>query len=115
MTARAIARHYAALLPGGVDGVELLPPARMRTATTLPPPWTAADGTLQPAGWALGYGVGAVAGTARRLIGHGGFGGSKGQADLECRLAFGLTKNLFSSNGSEGVVADELQKALGLL
>ena len=26
MTARAVARHYAALLPGGVDGIELLPP-----------------------------------------------------------------------------------------
>src|SRR5262249_12177992 len=33
MTARAIARHYAALLPGGVDGIELLSPDRIREAT----------------------------------------------------------------------------------
>ncbi len=33
MSARAVARHYAALLPGGVDGVELLPPERIRLAT----------------------------------------------------------------------------------
>lgn len=30
MSARAIARHYASLLPGGVDGVELLPPPAHR-------------------------------------------------------------------------------------
>ena len=38
MSARAVARHYAALVPGGVDGVELLPPARVKAATVLQNP-----------------------------------------------------------------------------
>ena len=33
MSARAVARHYAALLPGGVDGIELLPQSRIKIAT----------------------------------------------------------------------------------
>ncbi|MFA4945729.1 MAG: serine hydrolase domain-containing protein [Lentisphaeria bacterium] len=117
MTARAIARHYAALVPGGVDGVELLPPARVKLATTMPPPWTGADGTPQPSHWALGYAVETgvtAAGAPWRQIGHGGFGGSKGNADPQCRFAFGLTKNLFSGNGGEGLVAAELRRLLAL-
>jgi len=43
MSARAIARHYAALLPGGVDGVALLPPERVREATA----WQKLDGAAE--------------------------------------------------------------------
>jgi len=57
MTARAIARPYAALLPGGVDGVELLPPERIRLATETQWPGNAKPGD-QPPGHRLGYGVG---------------------------------------------------------
>lgn len=90
MNARAIAKHYAALLPGGVDGIELLPPDRVRMATAgqhLP------DGTPLQGG--LGYMLGGedlVMGPPS-AFGHGGYGGSLGFAGPESELAFGLTKN----------------------
>ena len=55
MNARAIARHYAALLPGGVEGVELLPPARVRLATERQYPTPPGESAMNQA---LGYGTG---------------------------------------------------------
>lgn len=96
MTARAIARHYAALLPGGVDGVELLPPARVLEATA-PQGLLIPEGTDSP--WALGYARQpqcAIPGAERPAFGHGGYGGSMGFADPGRKLAVGLTRNAFN-------------------
>ncbi|MFA6961540.1 MAG: serine hydrolase domain-containing protein [Opitutaceae bacterium] len=92
MTARDLARHYAALCPGGVDGVELLPPSRMKEAL--------AKGDMpEVEGWGprgLGYGLGeegAVIGRRKTCFGHGGHGGSQGFADLDHGLAVAFVRN----------------------
>jgi len=114
MNARGVARHYAALLPGGVDGVELLPPERMRLATELQIPGEGFVEGVTPRkglGYALGdYGVG------KNPIGfgHNGFGGSTGYAHPTYRLAVGVTRNRFTSNNLADLVAKELAGALGI-
>jgi CubicO group peptidase (beta-lactamase class C family) len=110
MNARAIARHYAALLPGGVDGVELLPPARVNVVAT--PHRIGNDDPLQ---MALGYGLvgGQPGDTYVSAFGHGGYGGSIGLADRDTGLAFGFTKNLFSSADTTGQVMMVLRDAMG--
>ncbi len=117
MTARALARHYAALTPGGVDGVELLPPQRVRLATELQLQTTVpAPGAPASARFALGYGLGGEGnlelGTRPTAFGHGGYGGAIGFADPQYRLAVGLTKNFFSKNGATVNIMQRLRKAL---
>lgn len=93
MNARAVARHYAALLPGGVDGIELLPPRRIATATA-PQGLYRSDG--EPSAHALGYARQtnvSLPGDPRVAFGHGGYGGSDGWADPGRHLAVGITKN----------------------
>jgi CubicO group peptidase (beta-lactamase class C family) len=90
-SARAIARHYAALVGTGVDGVRLLDPAVVQAAT----------GTRQSVGadkeGDLGFGLGyARMGTVTdpgAIFGHAGYGGATGFAIPGKRLAVGLTKN----------------------
>lgn len=94
-TARALARHYAALLGDGVGGVRLLPPERVRVATTLQT--DARDVVLDSTPRkALGYWLGgaddAIMGTRLSAFGHGGYSGAQGFADPEVGLALGLTK-----------------------
>jgi CubicO group peptidase (beta-lactamase class C family) len=92
MNARALARHYAALLPGGVDGVELLPASRLAEATT----WEKyRDPAGEPAIWGLGYTRMEIPWKGRTIegFGHGGYGGSMGFAFPEARLAIGYTRN----------------------
>lgn len=90
-SARAIARMYASLL-GEVDGVRLLPPARMREATAL-----SASGVDEvfgmPTSWALGYSIGAPGLDRETAFGVGGVGGSFAYADPATGIAFGLNKN----------------------
>jgi CubicO group peptidase (beta-lactamase class C family) len=94
MSARALARFYAALLPGGVDGVELLPPERVRRATC-PPAGVQPDG---PRPMAMGFRTFPdLAGPAS--FGHAGYGGSLGLADPERGIAFGYAHNLFTPQG----------------
>lgn len=79
-TARDLARFYAALLPGGIDGVELLPPSRVETALS---------------GCPLGYETGepeSALGDARSF-GHAGHGGSVAFADLRRGFAFAFVRN----------------------
>jgi CubicO group peptidase (beta-lactamase class C family) len=116
MSARALARHYAALIPGGADGVELLPSERVRLATQrqmpTPPP---APGTTGPQFAALGYWLGGEnldMGTRITAFGHGGYGGAMGFADPEYRLAVGVTKNFISKNGATVNILQRLRKAL---
>lgn len=113
MNAHAIARHYAALLPGGVDGIELLPPERVRLATEMQKPEHPENGDY-PKDWGLGYhigGNGAYYGGAS-AFGHAGYGGSDGFADPELRLAVGWTKNLFEHEWPWRPILDELRGAL---
>ncbi len=109
MNARAIARHYAALLPGGVEGVELLPPERIREAIV----WHEPPGEA-PLHFGLGYLVGGEGSNmgSENSFGHGGYGGSLGFADLETGLAFGFTRNLFSPAPTLEKVLGELRAAL---
>ena len=88
-SARAIARHYAALLPGGVDGVELLPCTRLQRALE----WQKLDGPdTGYSNWLLGYkAVEPFApGTPFTAFGHAGYGGAIGYADNRARLAVAM-------------------------
>ncbi|HEX9342986.1 MAG TPA: serine hydrolase, partial [Actinomycetota bacterium] len=94
VSARAIARMYAALL-GEVDGVRLLPPERLREATAV-----SSSGVDQvfgmPTTWALGYSVGGLGAGAQdnpTVFGVGGVGGSFAFGDTASGIAFAVTKN----------------------
>ena len=92
MTAHDLARHYAALCPGGVDGVELLPPARVAQALEEA---DASVPTSMPS-LGLGYGLGqegSVMGSRKTCFGTGGHGGSLGFADPDHGLALGFARN----------------------
>ena len=101
MSARAIARHYAALLPGGVEGVELLPPARVEIAVERA---VAADG--EPSGFGLGYALEMF--DAPRTFGHPGYGGSIGLADRESGWALGFARNRFSDHDAARALWNEI-------
>jgi len=110
MSARALARHYAALLPGGVDGVELLPPSRIRLATEDQHTKNAEGEEFT---WALGYQRRAGrTGVSEATFGHDGYGGSSGFADPARGLAVGVTRNLFNAESVAGLVLAELNAAL---
>ena len=99
MTARAMARLYAALL-GEVDGVRLLSPERLREVTTLA---TAGNDELlgMPATWTLGYSTGAPGPrmeTVRTLFGVGGVGGSFAYGDTIRGIGFALAKNRLAAD-----------------
>jgi CubicO group peptidase (beta-lactamase class C family) len=114
MNALALARHYAALLPGGVEGIELLPPARVRLATEPQHPAQPASGDY-PTGWGLGYQIGepgSLMGETAAAFGHGGYGGSSGFADVSRGLAVGLTRNLFQENDGSREILAELRRSL---
>ena len=111
MTARAIARHYAALLPGGVDGIELLPPERVRRAIEPQRPGNAQPGDPPP-NHRLGYMVSEIfPGTE---FGHDGYGGAIGGANLDHQLAFGFTRNRFSSESPRPRLSQTLRQTFGL-
>lgn len=120
MNARALARHYAALVGDGVGGVRLLPPERVRIATALQ---TDADDVVlgMPVRKSLGYGLGGPLSPFSERItafGHPGYGGATGFADPQYGLAFALTKNrlAFSAPGESTAnkVAQTVRSALGI-
>ena len=94
MSARAVARMYAALL-GEVDGAGLVSAERLREISA-----AAFSGVDQlmgfPATWALGYSVGRPGTDPQEpptVFGIGGVGGSYAYADTATGVAFALTKN----------------------
>jgi CubicO group peptidase (beta-lactamase class C family) len=123
MSARGLARHYAMLANWGeLDGVRILPEARVRAAIE-----------LQSFEWdevykvrvrrSLGYRRGRDCGplAAPDAFGHVGGGGSFGYADPSVRLAIALAKNYFTYNtGSSSarpapnVIAAAVFEAIGL-
>lgn len=110
MNAVAIARHYAALLPGGVDGIHLLTPERIKLATEPQKPDHPQSEDYRK-DWGLGYHTGGELYRDESAFGHGGYGGSNGFADPRCRLAVGLTKNLFHKDDTVKLIIDELRSA----
>jgi len=94
VTARAVARMYAALL-GKVDRVRLISPERLRAVSAV-----AMSGVDQvfgfPTAWGLGYSIGQFLSNAQEtptVFGVGGVGGSHAYADSATGTAFALTKN----------------------
>jgi CubicO group peptidase (beta-lactamase class C family) len=117
MNARSLARHYAALACGELDGVRLWSPGRLALATALQ-----TDAVDRVSGIAsrkaLGYVLGeplSTMGDRPTAFGHGGAGGSIGFADPEYRFAFGLTKNrLLPTDDTARLIAGEVRAALGI-
>jgi CubicO group peptidase (beta-lactamase class C family) len=114
VTARAVARMYAALL-GPVDGVRLISPERLEQVSAV-----AASGEDQvfgfPTAWGLGYSIGQFMSNAhetQHIFGVGGVGGSHAYADRRSGTTFALTKNRLVQNfdtaeAVAAVVADAL-------
>ena len=94
VSARAVARMYAALL-GEVDGVRLISPERLREVSAV-----AMSGVDEifgfPTSWGLGYSIGQFMSNAhetQHVFGVGGIGGSHAYADTKTGTTFALTKN----------------------
>jgi CubicO group peptidase (beta-lactamase class C family) len=109
LSARALARHYAALLPGGVDGVELLTPEQVKKVTTF--------GASDPAdtNHVLGYGFQGdrpPLGQPVTTFGHGGHGGSNGYANTAHHYAVGYTRNRFDDGAVPLEIFEAIAKAL---
>ena len=99
MTARAMARMYAALL-GEVDGVRLISPERLREVSA--PAFSGTDEIMgNPVTWALGYSIGGLGAQTRETVfGFGGVGGSFACADTATGTTFALTKNRLTADFS---------------
>jgi CubicO group peptidase (beta-lactamase class C family) len=114
MSARAVARMYAALL-GEVDGVRPISPERLREISAV-----AFSGDDQimgfPSTWALGYSIGRLGTDPQEtptVFGMGGFGGSHAYADTATGTTFALTKNrLTPSFAAAEQVAGTVAKAV---
>jgi CubicO group peptidase (beta-lactamase class C family) len=94
VSARAIARMYAALL-GPVDGIRLLTPERAALLSEVA--FSAADEIFgQPSAWTLGFshgGPGVQPGGETRWFGWGGVGGSYAGADAATGTTLAISKN----------------------
>jgi CubicO group peptidase (beta-lactamase class C family) len=94
VTARAVARMYAALL-GEVDGLCLISPERLREVSAVA--MTGVDQIFGfPSSWGLGYSIGQFMSNAKdtpNVFGVGGVGGSHAYADTATGTTFALTKN----------------------
>ncbi len=101
MSARAVARMYAALL-GEVDGVRLISPERLCEVSAVA--FSGADEIFgSPSTWALGYAIGRPGADPQApptAFGWGGVGGSNAFADTATGIAFALTKNRLTADFS---------------
>ncbi len=102
MTARAIAKHYAALI-GEVDGVRLISPDRLRQAVEGP-------NNGEPDQVIRGLGYSFYDGFHRdhqNAFGHGGAGGSIGLGFIDERLAIGFAKNRMGTSAPDTIPSAE--------
>jgi CubicO group peptidase (beta-lactamase class C family) len=108
--ARALARHYAALMGRGVDGVRLLADATVAAATF----WDAAAEAAVPGGgrWGLGYGLQGPDEEPGAVFGHGGYGGSNGFADTRHGLAIGIVKSRMGGSIT-GQIVETINRCVG--
>lgn len=94
MSARAVARMYAALMDE-VDGVRLLLPARLREVSAVA--FSGVDEIMgNSVSWALGYALGRPGADSQEpstAFGWWGAGGSNAYADTATGTTFALTKN----------------------
>jgi CubicO group peptidase (beta-lactamase class C family) len=99
MSARAVARMYAALL-GEVDGVHLLSPERLGEISAVT--FSGVDQIMGfPSTWALGYSIGRPGTDPQEtptVFGIGGVGGSYAYADTATGTTFALTKNRLTAS-----------------
>lgn len=116
MSARAVARLYAALL-GEVEDVRLISPERLRTISAV-----AVEGTDQVFGntarMSLGYAIGRPTQNptdSSTAFGWSGVGGSHASADTATGIALAVTKNRFTTTdfSTAAHIADIVTKALG--
>ena len=113
MSARAIATHYAATMPGGIRGVELLSSERRRQASIPFQPWEPNPGPGRVSG--LGYVLDGEKGPNGDvpIYGHGGHGGSTGFVDMKYGFAFAMTRNRFNEHDCRTPIVDAVRAALG--
>ena len=110
VSARAIARMYAALLTG-VDGVRLISPERLREATAV-----SSSGIDQvfgmPTTWGLGYSIGGLgpAQYSKTTFGVGGVGGGFACGDTVSGIAFAVTKNRISQDFNTATELSQIVK-----
>lgn len=96
MSAESLARFYAALLPGGVDGITLLPQPVLDLAAA------ETKGPDNPDHRSMGFTVSSespIYGVEGFCVGHGGYGGARGFVNRTHGFAFGFTHNHFSPEG----------------
>lgn len=113
--ARSIAKFYASLLPGGVEGIEMLDPERIMQATQSSGKSHLPQKNMEEK-FALGYHIGqglSIHG-GERSFGHGGQGGSVGFADPARSLAVGFTKNFFGPENPRAAIVDKIREVLDL-
>lgn len=115
-SARDIAKHYAALLPGGLGGVELLRPETVKIASELQNPMGVPEEKLSSR-FGLGYQIGGkdgMLGKRASSFGHGGYGGSVGYADPVHGFAIGLTKNYYGKAPAQVEIVNAVRETLGI-
>ncbi len=115
VSARAVARMYAALLTE-VDGVRLISPERLREVSAVA--MTGVDEVFgNPSAWGLGYAIGAPWSNPQdpsTVFGMAGAGGSWAGADPATGIALAVTKNLLTADwDTAGQIASIVTKALG--
>jgi CubicO group peptidase (beta-lactamase class C family) len=114
-TARSLATIYAMMQGNGeLDGVRLLKPETVATATTVQN--TRPDLVIMfPIGWRLGFMSGgnalSPAGPNEAAFGHAGFGGSVGIADPTAELSLAITLDRLEVNLMGG---DRISKVVNL-
>ena len=113
-SARAIAKHYAALLESGAGNVRLLPMEWVELATT--PRRGVDDPRNENNRWVnfgLGYALcGNDASGGGTCFGHSGAAGAEGFADKTRQLAVGFTKNRPLATHPRHPIRDEISKIL---
>ena len=114
MSARAVARMYAALL-GHIDGIELVSPHRLATMAT--PTVSGTDQVVGiPTTWALGYSPARPGGVESRpgsTFGMIGSNGSAAYADIDSGVAVAVMRNRIVGDMSavaaiDRIIADSL-------